>query len=500
MSEDTPRAATNLRPDRRDDYLKTFERRRALDPTTHAQMLSLDDFTIRVAPGSSKRVLPSHNGGPPVSNCSSSPSAVDPAGQTVVWIGLDWADQQHAVCLQPVGSSQIESTVVGQTPEALHAWVSELRRRFPVGRVAIALEQSRGSVFYALMNYDFLLLYPVAPASVAAYRKALYPSGGKDDPVDAGLILELLLKHRDHLRAWKPDEAPIRQLRLMAEHRRKLVDDRTALINQISNALKIYFPQALEYLHDLSVPWTWSFLERWPTLAALQKARRSSLRTFFRQHARRSAEEVEQLWNQIRTTLPLTSDAAVIESYQLLVQSLACQLKPLAAAVKQYDQGIERLFEAHSDHLIFDSLPGAGAALAPRLLAAWGSDRERFNGAGEMQQFSGVAPLIEKSGKMRWVHWRLGCPKFLRQSFQEFAAQSRLQCAWANAYYQQMRARGCAHHTAVRALAFKWIRIMYRCWKDRTPYDESRYLASLKRRGSPLQTVVSAAPPAGVQP
>ena len=107
-----------------------------------------------------------------------------------------------------------------------------------------------------------------------------------------------------------------------------------------------------------------------------------------------------------------------------------------------------------------------------------------------MQRFSGIAPVLERSGKMYFVHWRMGCPKFLRQTFHEFAAQSRLRCPWANAYYEQMRSHGRSPHAAVRALAFKWIRIMYRCWKEHTPYDESRYVASLRRRGSQLQAAL----------
>ncbi|MGO9271000.1 MAG: IS110 family transposase [Terriglobia bacterium] len=118
----------------------------------------------------------------------------------VAWIGLDWADRQHEVRLQAVDSSPVESFSVPQTPEALDAWVCQLRRRFPLGFLAVALEQSRGALIYALMKYDFLLLYPVPPKMVADYRKAFSGSGAKSDPQDANLLLELLRLHRDHLR------------------------------------------------------------------------------------------------------------------------------------------------------------------------------------------------------------------------------------------------------------------------------------------------------------
>src|SRR5262249_15635068 len=132
---------------------------------------------------------------------------------------------------------------------------------------------------------------------------------------------------------------------------------------------------------------------------------------------------------------------------------------------------------AHPDFFIFESLPGAGAVMAPRLLAAFGSQRERYANAAEVQSYSGIAPVTERSGKKKWVHFRWACPKFLRQSFH---------AVWTRSYYQQQRSRGQDHQAAVRALAFKWIRIAFRCWKDGVAYDENRYLAALVRRGSPL--------------
>jgi hypothetical protein len=136
---------------------------------------------------------------------------------------------------------------------------------------------------------------------------------------------------------------------------------------------------------------------------------------------------------------------------------------------------------AHPDFFIFESLPGAGAVMAPRLLAAFGSQRERYGNAGQVQSYTGIAPVTETSGKKKWVHFRWACPKFLRQSFQEWAGHSIPHSVWARAYYQQQRSNGHDHPAAVRALAFKWIRVVFRCWKDSVAYDESKYLASLAR-------------------
>ena len=492
MSQDTPRPATNRSPRLLNDYPKSFERGRALGPTTYTQMSSREDFTIRAMTVPGKRVLPSLSGGHTMEDAASSLNLI------VAWIGLDWADQKHAICLQATDSATLQHTVLEQKSEALHAWVAELRQRFPQGLIAIALEQSRGSLFYALMNYSFFLLYPIPPKALKDYRQALYPSGSKDDPVDAQLLLEFLRKHPRRFRPWRADSAQTRQIALLNEHRRQLVDDRTALTNRLTALLKGYFPQALGWVKDLRTPLAWDFIDRFPSLERAQQASRLAVLKLYRTHTRRPGEELETLCDEIPRARPLTTDRAILDSSALLARILVGQLRALAAGLEQVEQQLAGLFAVHPDHALFQSFPGAGKALAPRLLAAWGSDRQRFASAANMQCFAGPAPVTSRSGKSQWVHRRFAYPTFLGQTFHEFAAQSRLKSPWAKAYYQQMREKGNDHHPAVRALAFKWIRIMFRCWQDRTPYDEARYQQALNRWGSPLAQTLrrSANPPA----
>jgi Transposase IS116/IS110/IS902 family len=168
------------------------------------------------------------------------------------------------------------------------------------------------------------------------------------------------------------------------------------------------------------------------------------------------------------------------------VQTYAIQLLSLIRAIQKFDSRIAHLFAQHADHDLFDSFPGAGDVCAPRLAAAFGTDRSRWDSAVEMQSHSGIAPVTERSGKSLWIHHRLACPKFIKQTFHEFADQSVRFSKWARAYYDQMRARGKHHHAALRALAYKWIRILFRCWKDRSLYNEEKYLQALRQRGSSL--------------
>lgn len=412
--------------------------------------------------------------------------------EIAAFVGLDWADQKHVVTLQEAGTEQKDRFTLDHTPQSLQNWIEQLRQRFGGGVVAIAVEQTRGALIYALMHVEFLHLYPVNPQTVAKMRQAFYPSGAKNDPVDADLLLEILMTHRQHLRVWVPDDELTRSIQLLAEGRRHLVDERTALTNQLTAALKTYFPQALGWFGELHTVRACAFLDRWPSLQVLKAASPSSVRKLYKRLGYRGEDKLEQLIAHIRQAQPLTQDGAVILSSSMMVQALVNQVSRLTESIERYDQQIASLFSQHDDSTLFGSFPGSGPALAPRLLAAFGSDRSRFECAAEIQQLSGIAPVTEKSGKGIWIHWRLACCKFLRQTFHEYAARSILQSDWARAYYDQQRGRGNSHHAALRALAYKWIRILFRCWQLRTPYDEAAYCKSLVSRRSPLADKLSA--------
>jgi transposase len=412
--------------------------------------------------------------------------------QIVAMAGLDWADKEHVIRLQKVGSPEVESFRIKQTPESLSEWVRGLREKFGEGKVAIGIEQSRGAVMYHLIGYDYLLLYPINPKSLAKYREAFYPSGAKDDPVDADLLLELVGMHRDRLRAWRPNDEGTRTLAFLAEHRRKLVNNRTRVTNRITSLLKEYYPQAVSWAGDLKSLMACEFLQRWPTLSAIKAARPDTLRKFYQQHGARRKEVIEGRISEVRSAVPLTTDAAIMKAYPLMLQASVGELRSLTEAIKSFDQEIESLYKGHPDHDLVASLPGAGPALGPRIISAMGSERERFESAAEVQQFSGIAPVTERSGKSMLVRRRLACSKFLRQTFHEFAGQSILFSKWARAYYDQQKERGKEHHAAVRALAFKWIRIIFRCWKDRVCYSEDQYIQSLIKRGSSLVKSIGA--------
>jgi len=403
----------------------------------------------------------------------------------VACIGLDWADERHSVHLQP-SDGRIEHFELEQKPAVLHEWVAQLQQRFAGGNIAVALEQRKGAVIHALLMYDCFVLYPINPKALARYREAFTTSGAKHDPRDSELLLDLVVRHRDKLRAWVPDTVESRTLQALCEQRRKLVNQRVALTNRITSLLKQYFPQALDWVGDVASVQACDFLVQWPTLATVQQTRPSTVRRFYQDHNCRKKAVIDARLAAIASARPLTTDAAVIEPLSLSVQAYATQLRTLIGAIDKFDARIAAVFAEHADHDIFGSFPGAGDVCAPRLAAAFGTDRSRWDSAAELQAHSGIAPVTERSGKTLFVHHRLACPKFVKQTFHEFADQSIRFSRWARAYYDQQRARGNDHHAALRALAYKWIRILFRCWKERRPYDEDIYIDALRRRGSPL--------------
>ncbi len=401
------------------------------------------------------------------------------------YIGIDWSDTKHDICIQPAGGSEREFDRIAHRPKDIEQWAYAMHQRFG-GPIAVVLELSKGPLVSALQCYDFFVLFPINPSMLAKYREAFKPSRAKDDPTDAELAVDLVLRHPERFRPLQPQSSEMRTLAHLVEKRRRLVEDRRRFANRLISALKAYFPQAVEWFSHKETFVFCAFVTRWPTLKQVKRARRSTLERFFREHNVRRPLIVEARIQAIKAATPLTHDPAVIEPYSLEALALAEQLRTVLEVIKRFDQAIAALAPLLPDHELFSSLPGAGPVFTPRLVAAFGEDRQRFQSAAEVQRYAGIAPVTERSGNASWVHWRWACPNFVRQTFVEWAEKTVYRSFWAGLYYRQQRSKGASHHTAVRALAFKWIRILYRCWQSRSPYNESRYLKALQRRGSSL--------------
>ena len=403
----------------------------------------------------------------------------------VAYVGIDWADKKHDACLQETNSEQREFVVIPNKVELIEEWARSLYTRFG-SPIAVAVELTKGPIVSALQKYDFFVIFPINPSTLAKYREAFTPSRAKDDPTDAELAVDLILRHPEHFKPLKPQSVEMRTLTSLVEQRRTLVNDKNRITNRLRCALKQYYPQVLDWFEDIDTLLFCAFLERWPTLIQAKRARKNTLKSFFCEHNMRFVHVQERRVTAIKEAMPLTTDEAVIVPHRLQALVFIEQLRVTLKAIKRFDVEIAKLADNHVDYGLFSPLPGAGPLMAPRLLVAFGEDRERYQNAEELQKYAAVAPVTERSGNKHWVHWRWKCSTFLRQTFIEWAGQTINKSYWAGVYYRQQRDKGSTHQAAVRALAFKWIRILYRCWQTRIPYDESIYLKALERRGSPL--------------
>jgi len=229
------------------------------------------------------------------------------------FVGIDWGDKEHAWSMEIPGNRKRLTGKLKHTPEAIAAWAVDLAVRFEGRPVAVALEQARGALVYALSAYGHLVLYPIHPTTSSRYREAIFPSGSKDDPKDAGAALDLLVRHRDRLRRYQPDTPQTRKLQVLVQKRRQLVDERTAQTNRITDLLKLYFPQVLDWFDEIGSPLVEAFLERWPTLEQVQKEAPAELREFFQRHQCRSPQRIQERLDAIREARPLIRDIAVID-------------------------------------------------------------------------------------------------------------------------------------------------------------------------------------------
>ncbi len=403
-----------------------------------------------------------------------------------VAIGIDWADKKHDYALEDGTLGEFSNT-----PEGISDFITRIRAKYQGKRIAICLEQTHGSLIYALLECDDLVLFPINPGQLANFRKALHPGGKSDDQCDATLLMTILKLHGSQLRPWRPDTPEVRAIAALVACRRRFVDERTKMTLKLQAALKKYYPQALQMTHDYKSKLFLTLLTKWPSLQKLKRQKPEYLAAFFRSHGCRNAETIEARIHAVRNATPLVTDPGIIEPQSLLVVHLVKLIQQLNRTVEDYDCQIEKRAATIPDTSLFNAIRGVGKQLAPRLVAAFGTDRDRYQNAAELQALSGAAPVTKRSGKKHHVSRRYACPTFLRQTFHEFADQMRKYSTWSKAYYQAMRSKGKTHHVAVRALAFKWIRILFAVWKTNSPYDEQKYIRQLAKRNSPIAEILA---------
>jgi transposase/transposase IS116/IS110/IS902 family protein len=364
-------------------------------------------------------------------------------------------------------------------------------RRWPGVECRFALENPHNLLgrFLVLSGQRVFALNPLA---VAHTRKGLAPSGAKSDELDAH-VLALLLRGRGErrLQPLVPNSDQGALVAGLVEQRQELVGEKTRLQNQLTAVLKSFYPRLRELFADLDAPTTLAALERFPSPTALKQATRSEWERFWAGRRYPRPAQIPRLYEQAQA--PQVPVDPVVEALgERQVRRLVRLLQVVIDELRQVEKALAEAFAAHPDADFFRSLPSAAEVLAPSLLAVLGDNRERWRDWRQVAVYIGTAPITESSGKHRVVKMRFHCNRRARHVLHQYAQCSRRKCAWAEAFYQQQRKAGKTHSGALRSLANKWLRILFRMWQERQPYEEARYLAALQQRQDPKPGDVSA--------
>ena len=386
------------------------------------------------------------------------------------FIGLDWAATTHAVCvIDETGTARWRGTVP-HSAAGLAELVQRVTRFGPPASLPVALERPSGLVVDTLVEAGFPVV-PIHPNAVKASRPRYSAAGGKSDPGDAYLLADLLRTDGHRFRTLQPLADETRALRALVRGRDDLVAQRVALANQLRALLERFWPGAAAIFADVDSPIALTFLARYPTPARAERLGEHRLAQFLRRHAYSGRRPAAELLARLRDApLSRTGDAETQASGEL-VQALVAVLMPLIAQIQHLSAAVATAVAQHADGPLVQSFPRSGAVNAAQILAELGDDRARFPTADQLAAEAGVAPVTHASGKHRGVAFRWACNKRLRQALTTFADNSRHASAWAAAVYAGARARGCDHPHAIRILARAWVRVLWRCWQDRRPYD-----------------------------
>jgi transposase len=405
-----------------------------------------------------------------------------------VLIGLDWAKNKHDTCLLAEDGT-LEYGSIEQDQIKLNHWLDYLCGRFKGRRIAICMEAGRDPLLWRLEGHEQVDLFVVNTTTAARYRKAFAPSGDKNDQRDAASLLDLICRHPEKVTPHSPASAEDRAMDQLTKARRQSVNQLTGVVCSLREVLELYYPVVSKLFEHLGTALVIDFLRKWPDPKQLLKARDATLVKFFHQHNSRSQKCIDKRLELIKQCVPVTADPMLLEVSHLRIEDHLSQIESLNGSIKQYDDALERAFSIHEKRHLFEGLPGAGEALAPRLLAAFSINNPKD--ANEMQLICGIAPIRVQSGQSMCTFMRRQCPKFLRQSFHEFAGSSIQSSLWAKAFYDdQTKTKNSGSNAAKRALAYKWIRVLTACWISDTPYNELKYIAQLQKRNSPLAELI----------
>lgn len=389
-----------------------------------------------------------------------------------VCAGVDWAKDDHAVCVVDTDGEVVDRFTIEHTAVGLKRLIARLLK---AGVNEVGIERGDGPVVEALLAAGLVVLV-IAPNQLKNLRSRYGSAGNKDDRYDAYVLADVVRTDRRRLTPLTRSTPATIALRSSVRARRDLVEHRVAAANQLRAHLQIVFPGVVGLFAALDSQVSLAFLERFTTQAKadwLTPVRLGAWLTKIGYSGKVAPEVLHQrLLDAPRGTTDTDAEAhaATTLAFLAVLRTLNTQITALADSIAEQ-------LAVHPDAHIVKSLPRAGTLRAARLLAEIGDARGRFPTADALACLAGVAPSTRQSGKIKAVTFRWSADKELRDALCDFAGDCRRANPWAEDLYQRARARGHDHPHAVRILGRAWANIIWRCWQDGVAYDPTRHHA-----------------------
>jgi transposase len=396
------------------------------------------------------------------------------------YIGVDWADEEHAVWVEDEQGQRVSAGMVPHSPVGFSEWGRQLDEWRAQGIVLwAAIERPEGRVVDVLLDHG-VRVYPVNPKALDRARDRFRQSGAKDDLFDARVLAGFLRTDHAHLQALEPSSEASQELKLLTEDYQRQVRTQTRLVNQLTATLKAYYPRALD-VAELTTALAAAFLQAYPTPATLMTLTERQWQRWAKAHHLSEARTTD-LWTKLQQPqLPVPPH--VVRAKSRLMQALVTELTAVVAAVASYREAIDDFFATMPAAAQARTLPvGEHGVTVPTLWARLGDAPGRWESFRHLQAQAGMVPITVRSGKLVVVRFRFACDKQLRYAVDQLAWLSLQRSEWARAYYDEQRARGHRHRRALRALGAKWLKIIFIMWQRQVPYSEEHHLATMARQ------------------
>jgi transposase len=401
----------------------------------------------------------------------------------MIFAAVDWAEESHFVLVMDEQGTVLARERIRHEAFELAGLGPAVCQGHLAEEVHVAIELHSSLLLDRLLRLG-VKVYGLNPKSAERARERFTPAGLKDDERDAWSLAEFLRTSHPHLRSLTPDSDRTIELQEWVGLRERLVQERTTHLQRLRSHLVNWHPQFLRAAKELNRDWALDLLERYPTADAFRKLTHAQT-VKWAQGRRLRLVTVDRIaaaaYGPSPTTVPARNAAHAAE-----VRYRVNALRDLNTRLKEVDQTLDQKVGEHPDAFIFASFPHAGTVTVAAMLAGFGDDRTRWDGHEEVAARWGVVPVTVQSGKHRSVHRRTARDATLHQAWLWFAFNTiRKEGCWAREDYQSKRQRGAEHYTTLRAVADTWVKISYRCWYDRVPYDEALHRRHRAERQAP---------------